>query len=191
MLYSALFRPVPPRPRPMTEMHYLDSAAMLAHLHAAGNSLADVALRTGLTPQQALDRMRLLELDEGLRLTLRQEGVPEKIAWLLLRLPDPITRRRMAQRIIRERLCIRDAALLIEASKNRRIVPVPTPSSGQHVIKVIRDVRPFRNAIRDIAGQMNAAGVRATFSERRTGGMQELTVAYPARRRRTDRYQSM
>lgn len=189
MLYSALFRPAPPRPRPMTEMHYLDSAAMLAHLHAAGNTLADVAQRTGLTPQQALDRMRLLELDEGLRLTLRQEGVPEKIALLLLLLPDPITRRRMAQRIIRERLCIRDSTLLVEAAKNRRSAPVQ--HSGQHVIKVFRDVRPFRNAIRDIAGQMNAAGVRATFTERRTGGMQELTVAYPARRRRVERFHSM
>jgi hypothetical protein len=47
------------------------------------------------------------------------------------------------------------------------------------------------NAVRDIAEQMKTAGVCATFSERRTGGMQELTIAYPARRRRTERYQSI
>jgi len=188
-MLHALFRPEPHRPRPMAQMHYLDSAAMLSYLHAAGNSLAELAQQTGLTAQQVVERMQLLSLDEGLRLTLRQEGVPERIAWLLLQLPDPLSRRRMAQRIIRERLCIRDAALLVEAAKNHR--SVPAPSSGQHVIRVIRDVRPFRNAIRDIAGQMNAAGVRATFSERRTGGMQELTVSYPARRRRVERFHAM
>ncbi len=188
-MLHALFHPAPTRPRPMTEMHYLDSAVMLAHLHAAGQTLADLAHHTGLTAQQVVDRMQLLALDEGLRQLLRQEGVPEKIAWLLLRLPDPITQRRTALQIIRERLCIRDAALLVEAAKSRRAVPAQP--SGQHVIRVIRDIRPFRNAIRDIAGQMNAAGVRATFTERRTGGMQELTVTYPARRRRVERHQSM
>lgn len=188
-MLHALFRPTPTRPRPMTEMHYFDSAAMLAHLHAAGNTLADMAQSTGLTAQHMVDRMRLLELDDGLRLLLRQSGAPEKIALLMLRLPDALTRRRVAQRIIRERLCIRDAALLVEVARKQR--PAPPPERGQHVIKVIRDVRPFRNAIRDIAGQMNAAGVRATFTERRTGGMQELTVSYPARRRRTERFHSM
>ena len=188
-MLHALFRPVPPRPRPLTEMHYFDSAAMLMHLHAAGNSLAELAQSTGLPPQQIVDRMRLLELDEGLRLLLRQAGAPEKIALLLLKLPDPVNRRRVAQRIIRERLCIRDAALLVEVARKQR--PALPPERGQHVIKVIRDVRPFRNAIRDIAGQMNAAGVRATFTERRTGGMQELTVSYPARRRRTERFHAM
>ena len=189
MLYSALFAPAPPKPRPMTEPHYFDSAEMLLHLRAAGHTLADAAERAGLTAQQALERLRLLELDEGLRAYLRQAGAPEKIALLLLNLPDPVTRRRMAIRIVGERLCIRDAALLVASA--RKSTPVAEAPRGQHVIKVIRDVRPFRNAIRDIAGQMNAAGVRATFTERRTGGMQELTVAYPARRRRVERFHSM
>lgn len=189
MLYSALFSPLPTRPRPMAEPHYLDSAEALLHLRAAGHSLADMAGKTGLTVPHVVERLRLLELDEGLKGFLRQEGVPENIARLLLRLPDPITRRRMAIRIARERLCVRDAALLIEAAKRKR--PYSVEGRERHVIKVIRDIRPFRNAIRDIAGQMNAAGVHATFTERRTGGLQELTVAYPARRRRTERYQSI
>ena len=188
MLYSALFRPAPVKPRPMTELHYLDSAELLRQLRATGHTLADMAQTAGLTPPQVLDRLRLLELDEGLRVYLRQEGVPEGIALLLLRLPDQVTRRRMALRIVAERLCIRDAALLVDSARNRR---PPQPPASQHVIKVIRDIRPFRNAIRDIAGQMNDAGVHATFTERRSGGMQELTVAYPARRRRTERFHAM
>ena len=189
MLYSALFSPLPTRPRPMAEPHYLDSAEMLLHLRSAGYSLADMAGKAGLTVPQVMERLRLLELDEGLKAYLRQESMPENIARLLLRLPDPITRRRMAIRIARERLCVRDAALLIDAAQRKR--PCSAEGHQRHVIKVIRDIRPFRNAIRDIAGQMNAAGVQATFTERRAGGIQELTVAYPARRRRTERYQAI
>lgn len=188
MLYARMFRPAPPRPRPAYEMHYLDSAVMLWQLQSTGRTVAELAQMAGLTAQQVVDRLHLLSLEEGLRAYLRREGVPEKTALLLLQLPDPVTRRRMAQRIVAERLCIRDASLLVASAMNRR---PPVQPHGQHVIKVIRDIRPFRNAIRDIAGQMNAAGVRATFSERRTGSMQELTVAYPARRRRVERHQSM
>ena len=189
MPYSAMFAPAPPKPRPMAEAHYLDAAEMLQYLRAAGCTLAEAAVRIGITPQQALDRLRLLELDEGLRAFLRQQAMPENIALLLLKLPDALTRRRVAVRIARDRLCVRDAALLVESAK--RQLPPKAEAHHQHVIKVIRDVRPFRNAIRDIAGQMNAAGVRATFTERRTGGMQELTVSYPARRRRVERFHSI
>ena len=121
---------------------------------------------------------------------LRREGAPEKIALLLLALPDPITRRRMAQRIIRERLCVRDAALLVH-SAYRRCPRKEAHPPAQRVITVMRDVRLYRNAIRDIAAQMNTAGVRATFTERRTGGIQEMTVSYPARRRRVERFHSI
>ena len=150
--------------------------------------MAEMARLTGLTAPQVTARLRLTALDAGLRTLLRREGVPEKIALTLVALPDPVTRRRMALRIIRERLCIRDAALLVAAARRR--CPRSEPPR-QRVITVMRDVRPYRNAIRDIAEQMKTAGVRATFTERKTGGMQEMTVSYPARRRRVERFHSM
>lgn len=168
--------------------HYFDSAEALLRWQAQGCSLAEMAARTGLNIPQLSARLRLCELDEGLRTLLRQEGAPERIALLLLALPDPMTRRRMAQRIIRERLCVRDAALLVQAC--RRKLPRQEPAH-QRIITAVRDVRLYRNAIRDIAEQMKTAGVRATFTERRTGGMQEMTVSYPARRRRVERYHAI
>lgn len=187
MLYHALPRPsAPPLP-----LHYFDSAAVLFRLQTEGYSRADMARMTGLSIPQLTERLRLCGMEEGLRACLRREGVPEKIALTLLELPDPVSRRRMAYRIIRERLCIRDAALLVQSAR-RRCGPFEPPQPPvQRVIRVMRDVRPYRNAIRDIAEQMKTAGVRATFTERKTGGMQELTVSYPARRRRVERFHSM
>ena len=183
MMYQALPRPTDTPP------HYFDSAEALLRMQGEGRSLAEMARLTGLTVPQINARLRLNALDTGLRTLLRREGVPENIALTLVTLPDAVSRRRLALRIIRERLCIRDAALLV-ASAGRR-APVIPEEPRQRVITVIRDVRPYRNAIRDIAEQMKTAGVRATFTERKTGGMQELTVSYPARRRRVERFHAM
>lgn len=173
-------------------LHYLDCAEMLLRLHAQGRTRAEIAGLTGLTVQQVVDRMGLWGLESGLREYLRREQVPERTALELLMLPDALTRRRIAQRIVRERLCIRDAGLLIGSAKRKCARMCQEQRAyGQRVIPLIRDTRPYRNAIRDIAGQMNAAGVRATFTEQRVGGRMELTVAYPARRRRVQRHQSM
>ena len=168
-------------------LHYFDSAEALFRMQAQGCSLAEMARQTGLTIPHLSARLRLYELDESLRMLLRREGVPERIALTLLALPDPVTRRRMANRIIRERLCVRDAALLVQSARRQQ---PQQEVSRPRVVTAVRDVRLYRNAIRDIAQQMNTAGVRATFIERRTGGMQEMTVSYPARRRRVERFHS-
>ena len=186
MLYEML-RHKPRNTAPPLPLHYFDSAELLHRLHSEGHSRADMARITGLTVPQINDRLQLLTLEEGLRTYLRQSGAPECIALVLLQLPDAVTRLRMARRIIGERLCVRDAALLVHSALRKR----PRETCRQQVIMAIRDVRPYRNAIRDIAEQMKTAGVRASFTERRTGGMQELTISYPARRRRTERYHSM
>lgn len=171
--------------------YYLDAAEMLMHLRAQGRTLAEMAQFTGMTAQQAADRLSLMGLDEGLRGYLRRESVPEKSAMALLKLPDALTRRRVAAKIVRERLCVRDAVLLVGAAGRRCAAMREEKRRSQRVITLIRDVRPYHNALRDIAGQMQKAGWQADYSERRIGGRMELVIAYPCRRRRTERYQPM
>lgn len=191
MLYEPIRRRKPeidPQPLPL---HYFDSAEVLLRLQEEGYSWAEISRMAGLTVPQAMARVQLVQLEAGLQDFLRQEQAPEKISMLLLSLADPVTRRRMAQRIARERLCIRDATLLVCSARKHYRTPLPEPAPERRVMTAIRDVRLYRNAIRDIAEQMKNAGVRATFSERRSGSVQEMTIAYSARRRRMDRYQSM
>ena len=194
MLYTKLFHPKPAEkvcaPLPL---HYFDSAQLLQRLQAEGHTKADISRLTGLTTQQVADRLRLMELDEGLRIYLRRAAAPERIAFSLLSLPDEVSRRRAASRIVRERLCIRDSVLLI-ASVRRKCSWQRRERLEQHsgrILLAIRDIRPYHNAVRAIAGQMQAAGVRADFTEKRKDGRVELTITYPVRRRRTERRQSM
>ena len=135
------------------------------------------------------------------------------IALLLSRLPQEEERLRTAQRIVRERLCIRDAALLVGAelrrAKENRVPFREKDENGvgfrentenkaerrtngrQRIIAVVRDRRLYINAIRDIAAQMQSAGVAASVTEQRRAGQVELVIRMQARMRRTERYQSM
>lgn len=191
MLYPSLPRKRRLPEAPATPIPYWDCAELLLRLRGEGCSLAQAAAAAGVTTGQAVQRLELMTLEEGLRRWLMQEGVPERTALILLTLPDAVTRRRVARRIVQERLCIRDAALVAHAALKRLPGDGEAQPRGRQVIRLMRDLRPYRNAIRDIAGQMAADGVRATYSERRQGGMLEVTVSYPVRRRRTERHHAM
>lgn len=174
-------------------MHYLEQAAALQALNGwHGLSRAEIARLTGWPMQLIADRMALAELGDGLRAYLMMEGVPEPIARSLLRLPDEVNRRRIARRIVRDRLCIRDAGLLVDAALHRMQKSGMPPKAAHRgrVVNLVRDYRPYFNAIRDIAEQMKAAGVRSTLTEQKTARQLTLTLALNLRHRRTER-QSM
>lgn len=186
-------------------LHYLEEAtAMCALNEQHGMSRGDISRLMNLHPQAVAEQMRLTSLDDELCAFLMEEGVPLCIALTLLRLPDERARMTVACRIARERLCVRDAALLVSAALSRpstfkgvgnRENSVDMPGNSQnptrHVIGAIRDQRLYLNAIRDIAGQMRSAGVDAVVTEQCSGGRLAVTVSIPTRRRRTARYQSM
>lgn len=186
-------------------LHYLEEAAAMCALNEQhGMSRGDIARLMNLHPQAVTEQMRLTSLDDELSAFLMEEGVPLCIALTLLRLPDERMRMTIACRIARERLCVRDAALLVSAAlsrpntfdgvcfreKNER-EQKNSQNHTRHVIGAIRDQRVYLNAIRDIAGQLRSAGVDAIVTEQRSGGRWAITVSIPMRRRRAARYQSM
>lgn len=122
-----------------------------------------------------------------------------EVALTLLRLTDGRLRMEAARRITRERLCVRDAALLVRAmarmdGKELGVEKWEKKSIPKHtgkVIGVIRDQRLYINALRDIAKQMRCAGIRTTILEEEKPGYLEMTISISTRRRRAARYQSM
>ena len=195
-------------------MHYLEEAAAFQALHDThGMPWEELAQALGAPEHSLRLQASLAELADELRALLLEEGAPMSIALLLSRLPQEEDRMRTAQRIVRERLCIRDAALLVGAELRRakeNRVPFREKdkngvgfrentenkaerrtNGGQRIIAVVRDRRLYINAIRDIAAQMQSAGVAASVTEQRRAGQVELVIRMQARMRRTERYQSM
>lgn len=174
-------------------LHYLEEAEVLCELNEHhGISRQELARMLGTTAQAVTQRMQLTALGEELRACLLEEGLPERVALALLRLTDETARLSIARRSAREHLDIREVELLVSAAKKRCVPAAPPREHGSgRVISLVRDPRLYVNAIRSITGQMQEAGVEATLTERRVGSRMELTVSLPARRRRTERRQSM
>lgn len=181
-------------------MHYLEEARVLRALQEAhGFPRQTLAELSGLNMQTLSAEMKLADLDDDIRALLMDEEAPMAVALTLLPLHDAGVRMEAARRITRERLCVRDAALLVGAMARlhhekqgvNKQEGERNPKHTGRVIGVIRDQRPYINALRDIAGQMQAAGIRTTVSEELHPGRMEMTISISTRRRRAARYQSM
>ncbi|MBE5804817.1 MAG: ParB/RepB/Spo0J family partition protein [Clostridiales bacterium] len=163
-------------------MHYLTEATALKQLmDQHGFTREELARLLGCTAANIAQRVRLTELDAGLRAFLLEQGMPERYAQALLKLPDRRVRMDIARQAVREKLCVRDVELLVASAQAR--LPVP-PVQGRRTIALMRDHRLYLNAIRSIVAQMQEAGIAATTDERVLDGSVEVILRLPTRRRR-------
>lgn len=163
-------------------MHYLEEAAALKRLlEQHGFTRDELARLLGCTAATVAQRVRLTELDGELQAYLMEQGLPERYARALLKLPDRRARMTIARQAVREKLCVRDVELLVTSAQSR--LPVP-PVRGRRTIALMRDHRLYLNAIRSIVAQMQEAGIDATTDERTLDGSVEVTLRLPTRRRR-------
>lgn len=189
---DAVVLPGPPEDQSLPEklemllsrrMHYLDEARAMAEILDSGvMDRESLARSLGMTSASLREKLRLLELDEGLCILLVEQGLPERIARALLRLPDNRARMSIALQAAREHLTVRDVELLVAAAQTK--LPVP-PVPGGRTITLMRDHRLYLNAIRAIAAQMEEAGLNAQMTERTLPDAVEVTLRLPTRRRRS------
>ncbi len=163
-------------------MHYLEEAdAMKRLVEHHGFTRDELARSLGCTAANVAQRIRLAELDDELQGFLLEQGLPERYARALVKLPDRRARMAIARQTVRERLCVRDVELLVMSAQSR--LPVP-PLPGGRTITLVRDHRLYLNAIRSIVAQMQEAGIEATTAERTLDGSVEVVLRLPTRRRR-------
>ena len=166
-------------------LHYLEQAhALQALSNVYGCSRDELARAMGTTAAAVSARIHLVALDEELQVFLMEEGVSERIAQALLRLPDREARMLIARKAAAQGLSIREVEALVSSAMNR--LPVP-PLPGGRTIYRMRDHRLYLNAIRSIVAQMREAGVEVAAEERQTADRVELTLTISTRRRRSDR----
>ena len=163
-------------------MHYLDEgSAMKQLLEQHGFTRDELARMLGITAAMVVQKLHLAELDAELKAFLLENGMPERYARALVKLPDRRARLAIARQAVREKLCIRDVELLVSSARTR--LPVPQ-IPGRRTIALMRDHRLYLNAIRSIVAQMQEAGIEATSIERALEGSVEVTLHLPTRRSR-------
>lgn len=138
-------------------LHYLDEAESYGVLlHSSGWTAQKLAQRIGRTPSTLSRKMRLLEHSPEVRLALRESGLCERYAQLLLRVPGQQGRLRILRHITEEKLSVKEAEKLVDDVLSRMPVPV---SGGRRMKPLMRDYRLYVNAIRGIVEQMEDAGL--------------------------------
>ena len=165
-------------------LHYLEQAHALQALSMVyGLNREELARALGTTAAAISAQIHLTALDEELQVLLMEEGVPERIAQALLRLPDREARMLIARKAAAQRLSVREVEAMISSAMHR--LPVP-PMPGGRTIYRIRDYRLYLNAIRSIVAQMREAGVDAQTDERQGADRVEITLSISTRRRRSE-----
>ena len=156
------------------DLHYLEEAAAIARLIATyGLSQEQAAERLGKSQSAIANKLRLLQLTTDQRQFVLDNGLTERHARAVLRLPE--NRRSEALiTIAKRRMNARQTDLYIEQVLN-------AAAPGRHRISMVKDVRIFLNTIRHSLGLMQRAGVEADMQREDTDDGILLTIRIPKR----------
>ena len=132
---------------------------------------AAAAKRLGMAQPTLANKLRLLQLTPDQRQFVLDNGLTERHARAVLRLPE--NRRSEALiTIAKRRFNARQTDLYIEQLLN-------TPAKGRHRISMVKDVRIFVNTIHHAIRLMTDNGVPATAHREEKDGYIEYTVRIP------------
>lgn len=165
------------------DLHFLEEAQIYDTL-LSGYDLTQEALGKQLnrSASYVANKLRLLKLEPALQALILEEGLTERHARALLRLPDPSGRLRIARQAAAQRLTVRDTELLVDSALSR--LPVPPPPD-RRVIAMVRDHRLYLNALKGIVEQMQEAGLCADMETCSQGDTLQVVIRLPVRRRRS------
>lgn len=136
-----------------------------------GCTQAEAAKRLGMAQPTFANKLRLLQLTEDQRQFVLDNGLTERHALAVLRLPE--NRRSEALIMIAKRkLNARATDLYIEQLLN-------AAAPGKHRVSMVRDVRIFVNTIDHAIRLMTDNGVPATAHREERDGYIEYTVRIP------------
>ena len=150
--------------------HQLTAEAIAAFLHQTGMTQEAVAAQLGMSPSALANKLRLLQLTADQRQFVLDNGLTERHARAVLRLPE--NRRSEALIMIAKRkMNARTTDLYIDQLLNE------TP--GKHRVSMVKDVRIFVNTIDHAIRLMTDNGVPATSHREERDGYIEYTVRIP------------
>lgn len=156
------------------DLHYLEEAGALKNLmDRYGLKQEECARRLGKSQSAVANKLRLLRLSPEVAETLLQEGLSERHARALLRLPDDQARLSALGVIVRRELTVAETDRYIDS------LLCPEPHRRKSVC-LIRDVRLFLNTVNHCLDTMRSAGIPASCTREDREGNIVLTISISA-----------
>ena len=158
-------------------IHYLDEAQAYSELLASGRlTVQQLAERIGRTPATLRRKLRLLEVGQEAMRILRENGLCERYAQELLRIPGQQGRLRVLKHVTDGGLSVKETEKLIDGVLSRMPLPM---NGGRRLKPLMRDYRLYLNAIRGIVEQMTDAGLDAAMQVTVGRHVAEVRITVP------------
>lgn len=172
---SALFALIENMQR--SDLGFFEEASAIEKLIVDFNmSRDDVCRKLGKAVPTISNKLRLLKLPEDVRLKITQEGLTERHARALLRLPTRAQLDRALSIISDKRLNVAESEKLIDQMLSA------DKSSKKPTVKLFKDVRIFVNTLNHAVDTMRRAGIEADSAKSETDEYIEYIVRIPKTR---------
>ncbi len=142
-----------------------------------GITQEELALRVGKAQSTIANKIRILKLSPEVRRLLLENGLSERHARALLKLPDEKTRLHALNIIIRKGLNVSSSEELVTELLNEQDKEKTLPSKKN--IRIIQDVRIFSNTIRQAVDMMKRSGIHAETLKNENEEFIEYTIKIP------------
>ena len=156
-------------------LHYFEEAEAYAQLLEQGLNQEMLARRLSKSASAIANKLRLLKLEPELRQFLWDSGMTERHARALLSLSDPDARSRIAREAAREHLTVKETERLVDRARDR----LPGPPPARRIISMVRDHRPYLNAIKNLIDQMKESGMNAQLDLQETEQAVSMYIILP------------
>jgi len=164
-------------------LHYLEEAEAYEKLLNQGMSQDALARRLGKSVSAIANKIRLLKLAPELRQFLQEAALTERHARALLSLSDEEARGRIAREAAREHLTVKETERLVERARVR----LPGPPPSRRVISMVRDHRPYVNAIEGVIAQMRDSGLNPQIETQESEQAVSLYIILPKLQKQSPR----
>ena len=146
------------------DLNYFEEAQGIQTLmQTSGMSQQEVAKKLGKAQSPVANKLRLLFFGEDLRQKMLDNGLTERHARALLRLPNERLVNEAIQYIVAERLNVGESESYIESLLTA--VPEKPPSKPATRLFVVKDLRIFMNTITKAVSTMRLAGIEVDTSK--------------------------
>ena len=161
------------------DLDYIEEAQGLARLmRQYGLNQEQAAARVGKSQSAVANKLRLLRHSPAVLSALRENGLSERHARALLRLPMEEERLAALAVVIRQQMNVAKTEEYIDSLLARK--RQPEPKKGIRKL-IVRDVRLFINSVNHNLDLIRGAGIRAEASQEETESEIVLTIRLPKR----------
>lgn len=161
------------------DLDYIEEAQGLARLmRQYGLNQEQAAARVGKSQSAVANKLRLLRHSPAVLSALRENGLSERHARTLLRLPTEEERLAALAVVIRQQMNVAKTEEYIDSLLARK--RQPEPKKGIRKL-IVRDVRLFINSVNHNLDLIRGAGIRAEASQEETESEIVLTIRLPKR----------